>query len=79
MREGRHRPTGRNLDVLMRQGRLSQPCRGVGDAAQRNDGNALVGSDEKIDWAQADAAVTIQPPKTKLFDEATVFKVTLKE
>jgi alpha-L-fucosidase len=39
----------------------------------------LVGSEEKIDWAQTDDAVTFQPPKTKLFDEAAVFKVTLKE
>jgi len=39
----------------------------------------LVGGAEKIDWAQADDAVTIQPPETKLFDEAAVFKVTVKE
>jgi alpha-L-fucosidase len=36
---------------------------------------SMLGSDEKITWTQDDAAVTIQPPQTKLFDEATVFKV----
>jgi alpha-L-fucosidase len=39
----------------------------------------LLGSNEKLAWTQADDAVTIQPPQTKLFDEATVFKCTLKE
>jgi alpha-L-fucosidase len=39
----------------------------------------LVGSDEKIAWTQADDAVTIQAPKQKLFDEATVFECTLKQ
>jgi len=37
---------------------------------------SLVGSDEKLNWTQDDNAVTIQPPQKKLFDEATVFKVT---
>jgi alpha-L-fucosidase len=39
----------------------------------------LLGSDEKVEWAQAPGAVTIQPPKTKLANaEATVFKMSLK-
>jgi alpha-L-fucosidase len=38
----------------------------------------LLGSDEKIAWTQADEGVTIQVPQKKLFDEATVFKCTLK-
>lgn len=37
----------------------------------------LLGSGEKINWSQADDAVTIQPPSGKLFDEAAVFKITL--
>jgi alpha-L-fucosidase len=54
----------------------------LGKAAGLLDGEiddiTFVGSDEKVSWAQDDNAVTIQPPQTKLFDEATVFKVTLK-
>jgi alpha-L-fucosidase len=40
----------------------------------------LVGSDEKVAWAQSPAAVTIQPPTAKLAnDEATVYKIRLKQ
>lgn len=39
----------------------------------------LLGSDEKIAWVQSDNGVIIQPPQTKLFNEATVFKLTLKQ
>jgi alpha-L-fucosidase len=39
---------------------------------------ALLGSDEKVSWNQTHDSVVINPPKTKLFDEATVFKFTLK-
>ncbi len=38
----------------------------------------LLGSDDKVDWKQDDGAVTIQPPTKKLFDEAAVYKFTLK-
>ncbi len=40
---------------------------------------AMVGSDDKITWNQDDDAVTIEPPSSKLFDEATVFKVSFAQ
>ncbi len=39
---------------------------------------SLLGSADKVDWKQDDDAVTIQPPAKKLFDEAAVYKFTLK-
>ncbi len=38
----------------------------------------LLGSDEKVDWTQADDAVTIQASQKKLFKEAAVYKCTIK-
>jgi alpha-L-fucosidase len=54
----------------------------LGTAAGLLDGTIreiqMLGSNEKVDWAQMPGALTIQPPKTKLAnDEATVFKVLL--
>ena len=39
---------------------------------------SLLGSSDKVDWKQDDDAVTIQAPAKKLFDEAAVYKFTLK-
>ncbi len=39
---------------------------------------SLLGSDDKVDWKQDDAGVIIQPPAQKLFNEAVVYKFTLK-
>jgi len=36
----------------------------------------LLGSDEKIEWSQADDAVTIHPPQKQPGDNAIVFKIT---
>lgn len=39
----------------------------------------LLGSSETVKWAIGDNGVTIQPPITKPFDEAIVFKVSLEK
>jgi hypothetical protein len=54
----------------------------LGSAARLLDGPieniALLGSDEKLDWKQADDALTIGAPKTVPSAEALVYKVTAK-
>lgn len=39
----------------------------------------LLGSDAKLTWSQTPDGLVVEPPKDKLFDEATVFKCTLQE
>ncbi len=47
-------------------GKLAHPVTGI----------TLLGSDEKIDWKQTDAAVVIQPPQKEPGENAFVFKIT---